>query len=445
MGNATAKLSVASKKKPGFGGSSVPAMMPRLLAAILLATSLPSAAQLVIARTDPRGYYTVKVPGVTEPGSTARTYLGIQLLPDRRFTGLVQSVNGNAVDFQALVPTDYTSIADPVRPCYLHVLDGPGRGFVTDIVGFQTSGVVCAENPGPWLQAGTQVLVRPHSNLSDILGANNRFGFAAGTDAASADNVVVWDTATQQEKVYYFHSTRNRWEEKNIVADVGTASIRFPQGFYLVRRSPGMLRIALSGNIGSEAVLLPVRPGAGVFSLPVNLTGSLDAIVKTTGDFAVDSGPNANSADILTFEEPVTGQQRGPFYHLNRAGLSGWRGIGVDGGNAATQPLDFLATLVFRRNGGPGRVLAEGSLEPPAVPRPPLPPNPEPGELPLTAEFPLNQPPPPGVTLTIETSTDLQTWTSYASPVLTADNRLVFPLPSGQGRAFYRLAVSINF
>lgn len=167
--------------------------------------------------------------------------------------------------------------------------------------------------------------------------------------------------------------------------------------------------------------------------------------MKTTGDFAVNSGPNANSADILTFEEPVTGQQRGPFYHLDRAGLSGWREIGVDGSEAAIQPLDFLSTLVFRRNGGAGRVLAEGSLEPPAVPRPPLPPDPEPGELPLTAEFPLNQPPPPDLTLTIETSTDLQSWTSYASPTLTPDNRLVFPLPSGQGRAFYRLAVSMDF
>ena len=419
------------------------ALMPCLIMAMMLCASWSSSAQFVIARTAPLGYYTVKVPGAAETGSTARTYLGIQLLPNAKFTGLVQSVNGNAVAFQALVPMDYTSIADPVRPCYLHVLDGPGRGFVTDIVGFQTSGVVCAEDPGPWLQAGTRVLVRPHSNLADILGAANPFGFAAGTAAETADNVVVWDAATQQEKVYYFHSMRNRWEEQGVEADAGTASIRFPQGFYLVRRSPGMLRIVLSGNIGSEAVLLPVNPGAAVFSLPVNLSGSLDAIVRTSGDFAVDSGPNADSADILTFEEPGTGQQRGPFYHLVRDDIAGWREVGVDGSQAAIQPLDFLSTLILRRQGGAGRIFAAGSLDPPAVPRPALPPNPEPDELPLTAEFPLHQAFPPGVTVTVETSTDLQVWTSYAAPTLTADKRLVFPLPAGQGRAFYRLAVSL--
>ncbi len=412
--------------------------------ALILSASLPSAAQT--AYTAPRGYYTVKVPGATEHGSVTRTYLGIQLLPDNSYAGLVQSLNGNSVTLQNLGTGDHTVLADPVRPCYLHVLDGPGRGFVTDITAFQTSGVVYAENPGPWIQAGTRVLIRPHSNISDILGANNRFGFAAGTDAGSSDNVVLWDAVTQQEKVHYFHSTRNRWEQKNIVADAGTASIRYPQGFYLVRRSPGMLRIALSGNIGSEAVLLPVRPGAGVFSLPVNLSGSLDAIVRTTGNFAVDSGPNANSADILTFEEPVTGQQRGPFYHQIRAGLSRWREIGVDGGDAALQPLDFLATLVFRRHSGPGRVLAEGSLVPPLVPRPPLPPDPDPGELPLIAEFPHNINPLalPDVTVTIETSPDLQTWTSSPLNGLNANNRFEFPLPAGQGRAFYRLAVSLN-
>lgn len=431
----------------GSSLNSVSAMMAHPLAAALLATSLPAAAQMVIARSEPRGYYTVKVPGAAEPGSTARTYLGIQLLPDTRFVGLVHAVSGNSVSFKSVEPvSDHTIYADPVRPCYLHVSDGPGRGFVTDILEFQTSAVVCAENPGPWLQAGTRVMVRPHSNLSDILGAGNRFGLSAGADAGSTDNVVVWDAATQQEKVYYFHSTRNRWEEKDIVADAGTASIRFPQGFYLARRSSGTLRIALSGNIGSEAVLLPVRPGAGVFSLPVNLTGSLDAIVKTTGDYTVDSGPNADGADILTFEEPVTGQPRGPFYHFRRETQSGWREIGVDGSLAAIQPLDFLSTLVFRRNGPPGRVLAEGSLEPPPVPRPPMPPDPEPGELPLIEEFPANINPSvlPYVTLTIETSADLQTWTSYAVTSLNANNRIEFPLPAGQGRAFYRLAVSMN-
>jgi hypothetical protein len=256
--------------------------------------------------------------------------------------------------------------------------------------------------------------------------------------------VVIWDAGIQNERVYYFHSARSRWEEKNVVADASAASVRFPQGLYLVRRSPGNLRLVLSGDIGADSVLLPVRQGTGVFSLPVNLSGSLDAIVKTTGDFAVKSGPNANSADILTFEEPSSGIQRGPFYHSNRAAAPDWIEVGVDDSTASLQPLDFLSTLIIRRRAGPDYILAEGSLEPPSVPRPPLPPDPDPDEVPLTAEFPLRQPPPPDVTFAVETSTDLHTWTPHANVTMTPDNRIVFPLPSGQGRGFYRLAVTLN-
>ena len=74
-------------------------------------------------------------------------------------------------------------------------------------------------------------------------------------------------------------------------------------------------------------------------------------------------------ADILTFEEPTTGLQRGPFYHLSRPNASGWREVGENGSAASIQPLDFLSILVLRRDGNAGYVLVEGSLDPPAVPR----------------------------------------------------------------------------
>jgi len=396
----------------------------------------------VSTTTGPRGIYTVKVPGTTQADDPVRTYLGIQLLPDTRFVGLVGTVGGSTLSLQNVV--DHSGLADPERKSYVQVLDGDGRGFVADIEAFRVADIVCAADLAPWIQPGSRILIRPHSNISDLFGAANRFGLGTGTHAAVADNVVVWDPDTQQERVFYFHSTRARWEEKGIAADAGRAIFRFPFGFYLVRRTPGTLRIALSGEVGSEAVLLPVRPAANVFSLPVNLSGSLDAIVRADGAYSIISGPNAKRADILTFEEPTTGLQRGPFYHLSRPNASGWREVGVNGSAAPIQPLDFLSTLVLRRDGNAGYVLVEGSLAPPAVPRPPLPPDPEPGELPLTGELPLPGMLPPGIELSVETSTDLQAWMTYATPQI-ANGKAVFNLPAGQGRAFYRLRVTLLF
>lgn len=398
----------------------------------------------VVAYTPPRGIYTVKVPGAPQADDPVRTYLGIQLLPDMRFVGLVDTVGGSTLSLENVAT--HSDLADPERKSYVHVLDGGGRGFVTDIEAFRASDILCTEDLTPWIQPGTRVLIRPHSHLSDLFGAANRFGLAVGPDAETADNVVVWDPAAQQERVYYFHSTRARWEEKGVSADASHAIFRFPYGFYLVRRSPGTLRIALSGAVGSEAVLLPVRPAANVFSLPVNLSGSLDAIVRADGAFSIISGPNAKRADILTFEEPTTGLQRGPFYHLSRPDASGWREVGVNGSTASIQPLDFLSTLVLRRDGNAGYVLVEGSLAPPAVPRLPLPPDPEPGELPLAGELDWPRYLRPDLTFAIETSLDLQTWEeAQLEGIDKANGKVTFNLPAGQGRAFYRLKVTAPF
>lgn len=416
-----------------------------LLSGLLL---IGAARAQLVGYTGPRGIYTVKVPGASQPDQPVRTYLGIQLLPDAKFMGIVRAVSANTVSFQN---TDsHSAFSTPDRQSYLHVIQGAGRGFIADITEFRNADLLCAEDLTPWIQPGNLVYLRPHSSLADILGAANPFNLGSGPDAATADNVVIWDPASQQERVYYFDSNDSRWEEAGIDNDAGNAVFRFPYGFYIVRRSPGTLRIVLSGDSGVSPelavhpVLLPVRPGANVFSLPINLTGSLGAIVQTDGAFPVISGPNAKLADILTFEEPTTGNQRGPFYHLSRNDVSGWREVGVNDSSAPLEPLDFLSTLILWRNGNAGRVRVEGSMEPPTVPRPPLPADPEPGEAPLTVVFPMRQVFPPYVRLTVEVSQDLQNWSDYA--IASYQNSVAtFQLPAGQTRAFYRLKVSLDF
>jgi hypothetical protein len=409
------------------------------------------------AYTTPRGIYTVKVPGATQPSAPVRTYIGIQLLPELSYFGRAATVSGNTLSLEHIDQHNYFSTPD--RKSYLHVLEGSGRGFITDIDEFRDSDMVCAEDLTQWIQPDTLVRIRPHPGLSDILGADNPYGLGAGPDADTADNMVIWDPDAQQEKVYYFHSVRARWEEKGIEADAGNAVFRYPYGFYIVRRSPGTLRIKLSGNTGLndagqlEPVLLPVHHGANVFSLPINLSGSLDAIVRADGSFPVVSGTNARSSDILTFEEPTTGLRRGPFYHLSRPNASGWREVGVNDSTASIEPLDYLSTLILWRNGDAGRLLVEGSLEPPAVPRPLLPPDPEPGEPPLRGELviPRQLTNPnffPNLTYVFENSEDLQTWVPFSASnsevFIEPDGswRLTFELPAGQRRVFYRLKVT---
>lgn len=392
-----------------------------------------------VAFTSPRGIYTVKVAGKPEGQSQARTYFGVQLLPDPKFYGLADVVSGNSLRLNGI--STYSGLADPERTSYVHVITGNGRGFIVDIEEFRTTDLRCAQDLSGWITPGTQVSVRPHPHLADLFGAGNRFGLGSGPNAGAADNVVVWDPQTQQERVYYFHSIRGRWEEKGVEADASYAIMRFPYGLYIVRRSPGTLRIALSGEIGANPLLLPVRTGANVFSLPVNLSASLQNLISSTGDYPVTSGPNSIKADLLIFEEPATGIQRGPFYHSSRPNSIGWREVGEGDGAGIT--LDLLSTLILRRSGAAGYVLAEGSLTPGPVP-PVLPPDPEPGEIALFGDLPYPQNPRPDVTVEVQISKDLQTWTTHANPTL-ANGRATFQLPAGQSRSFYRLKVTLAF
>ena len=397
-----------------------------------------------VAYTPPRGIYKVKVAGKPEGADQARTYLGIQLLPDKSFVGLIRTISGNALSLMNV--GSHLFLQDPERKLYVHVLDGNGNGFIADIEEIRENDILCAENLSPWMAAQTRVSIRPHSRLADVFGIANRFGLGGGPDADHADNVVIWDPVAQQEVVYYFHSTRARWEKKGVEEDASQAILRFPYGLYIVRRTPGTLWIVLSGDVGSESVLLPVRPGANVFSLPINLSVSLDNLFSSEGSYSLLAGPNANQADLLTFEEPSTGGQRGPFYFLSRPGSQGWREVGVNGSNDAIEPLDLLSTLVLQRRDATGYVFAEGSLTP--GPGTQVPPTPEPGEPVLIGEIrlPPNVSFPSGLIYQVQVSTDLQNWVPLPDIVVTENGKLrTFPLPPGYSRSFYRLMVTMNF
>ena len=418
---------------------SITCLRPSLGVSVLMAwcigvTSNPARAANEMF-TDPRGIYTVKVAGKPVGESQARTYFGVQLLPDEKLVGFAGAVGGNALSLTGV--SSYGGFADPERKSYVHALTGNGRGFIVDIEEFRVADLRCAQDLSGWIEPGTKVVIRPHPHLADLFGAANRFGLGSGPAADVADNVVAWDPQIQQERVYYFHSIRGRWEEKDVEADASLAVMRFPYGLYIVRRSSGALRVSLSGAVGADPLLLPVRTGANVFSLPVNLAASLDQLISSSGAFPVASGENSNKADLLMFEEPYTGSQRGPFYYSTRPNSGGWRKVGEGPGAGAT--LDLLSTLILHRRGLPGYVRAEGSLVPGPVPVV-VAPDPEPGELPLEGEIMFPRRFPSQWNLMIETCTDLQTWVPLLSGQITKHaDRVTFPLPAGQGRGFYRL------
>jgi hypothetical protein len=88
-------------------------------------------------------------------------------------------------------------------------------------------------------------------------------------------------------------------------------------------------------------------------------------------------------------------------------------------------------------------VLAEGSSIPGAA-LATVPADPEPGEIPLVGELEVPSNFPGSWDYSVQTSTGSQTWT-LAGSIAKYSDRVTFPLPAGQGRAFYRIRVASPF
>ncbi len=426
---------------PGSPDSSLPRKPPRvrlraLVAALAIGLTLGQG-RAQTATTIPIGIYVTKVPGRAAHQPPVRTYLGCALLPPVFNSGTINTVEGPKITLWAPV-----SEPEPARESYVHVMSGKGRGLIADIKEFQSGAVICDTDLSTWVAPGDIVRLRHHQRLEEIFGTENRFGLDAGSSAREADTIVIWNNQTQRESVYYFHSTRDRWEEAGLEADAGPTPVRFPNGLYIVRRTPGTLRVFLQGMISSAPVLLPVRTGANVFSLPIHLDGSLANRFRHGEPFFVREGRTPLSADLLTFEEPFTSTQRGPFYFQSHPRNPGWRLVGDNDPATVAQPPDLLSALIVRRFGPPGYIRIEGSEDPPAQQPQPPPSDAEPDEAPLEGEMPFIITSHPDLKTQLQTSLDLAQWSELPFEP-GEDGRITFQLPPGSSRAFYRISVSL--
>ncbi|HVJ46693.1 MAG TPA: hypothetical protein VM511_09935 [Luteolibacter sp.] len=410
-------------------------MLSRWFLAISCVFGCVASADADTAYTNPIGGYAIKVPGKAAGENQRRTYFGMQLLPDIHLGGTVANVSGK--QFSVVGLGDHNIAARAGYRSYVHVFSGTGKGFISDIEQTTATQIQCEKDLTGWVTPGTVVQVRTHLRLGDLFGTDNKFHLAAGSEASAADNVVLWDPENQRERVYYYHSGRSRWEEEGIVADADAVPVRYPYGLYVIRRSEGTLRIGLSGSVATNPVLLPVKTGTNVFSLPVNFAASLN-LISTAGTHRAISGPNAKEADLFIFEEPTSGVRRGPFYHSSRTGSEGWREAGVNG--AASTGLDLLSTLVLQRQGDGGYLFVDGNTSS-GEGFPVLPADPEPGELAMKFSIPIPPMLPGSTQIMVETSQNLVNWGPLTQGSM-FNNRVEFDYPPGQSRAFYRLKVT---
>ena len=359
---------------------------------------------------------------------------------------MVTSVSGKTVGYPDgffINPSTGTNLPEKY---YLHFGDGNGRGYIAEVSSFEEGLIHCTEDLPSFIQAEDYFVVYRHRRLSEIFTTDNAHGFGSGESADQSDNIAIFNPELQEMELFYFHSVRLRWEKEGLAEDANNHFILHPYSYYIVRRTPGMIRIILDGFVPSLPLLFPVQSEPIPYSLP--LGKSLSHLIEVTGTYSAQSGPNSASSDLFTIHEASSNEPRGPFYHSTAANPSKWLKVGDSGALEPTRLADPLSSVLIHRKGSPGYLRADidpffGS-PPPAYPT--IDPNPEPGETATTITIQFELPPwtPPDMAFGLQVSSDLTNWIEIEDEIYPFNGTVTswHLFPPGQVRHFYRLTES---
>lgn len=187
-----------------------------------------------------------------------------------------------------------------------------------------------------------------------------------GANAVSADNVQVWGGASWL--VFYFNTTRNRWELDS--DNAGTPSrdnfvLRPDRGIMIARRAPTTLNFVVTGRVPETTPKLAhLRPGFSSLSLGVPASVSLATLGLQTRALGWQAGTAANaaaSADLiqvwggasfLTFYFDSTNSQwqllgESPAVNRNNFNVPAGRPVMIRRGLAATNVPESLIPMVL--------------------------------------------------------------------------------------------------
>ncbi|MBI3886738.1 MAG: hypothetical protein HY302_13555 [Opitutae bacterium] len=277
---------------------------PLLLLPLLSALASLSAS---VSYSPPAGGVTVTVPtGLTQHVSLPLLHAAVG---PGAIRGRIDSLATGAIN----VPTaGWTAgaFSDPANPYYLRIISGTAAGrlfMVTTTANTATQLNVFNDN---FDLAQQGIATGANGDVYELVLADTLltlFGtttLQGGVDAVSADVVQVWGGASWL--VFYFNTTRSRWELNT--DNAGTPSrnnfvLRPDRGIMIARRAATDLNFVVTGRVPETAPKLShLRPGFSSLSLGVPAAVSLGTLALQTRALGWQSGTSgtaAVSADLV--------------------------------------------------------------------------------------------------------------------------------------------------
>ncbi len=269
--------------------------------------------------------------------------LGHSFAPTSRFTALVGSVNGTALDVTAaLNGATPASLLTQGAEHYLEVLTGTHVGHrleLNESATATTTGALVLDTAHlrntltggvPDTLAGARIALRQHLTLGEIA---DRTRFAATNNATTADRVMLFDPATSAFQSYWlFHFGGNpRWVRQGDGSLANQGSLVIPPGLGLfVQPRTRPVTVILRGLVRDHAFARPLVRGPSLCATgwPMTLTPNTANMTAAAGFTGATSATQADQIQNWTGDiQPGTQNYTGLF--LLRLGTRNtWSNIG---------------------------------------------------------------------------------------------------------------------
>jgi uncharacterized protein (TIGR02597 family) len=250
-----------------------------------------------------------------------------------------------------------------------HYIEGVSRtdsGALSDITATtqgtapENSSITTSDNLAAFVSVGETIKIRKHVTLGGFLGVSNEAGLLASDDPATADEVLIYQSATA---ISYFYYTGDLdfpagWYDSEFNSAPGEAAnvvIAPGQGVVIKRKAAGHVSFVTSGSAKVRDTRLPVVPGINVVGTTAAASLTLSASGLHTGNpvTGIAASDDPTTADEVTIYTP-TGQLSYFYYSGDPDYPAGWydSGFTLAPGEAENAVIPLGSAFVIHRKGG---------------------------------------------------------------------------------------------
>lgn len=315
--------------------------------------------------SEPAGFTTLTATGPAQSNAgSVFSFLGISLLCPVEYEGSVTSAGVGSITEEGAGWDEQAFETTGGEGFFLEVTSGPTAGLFTDIVSIdrETGTITLDENFSPYLSGGESYRIRKHRTIAEVFGPNNEAGLTGAASVSKADDIRILNAVTQSFATYYFKTGgfggRGWRSTTDAAADAGNTRLYFDQGIIICRKTPGAVRLELTGSVKTGPTAIPIGPGTNLIAnVYAAGTLTLENSGLYTGDPATGlaDGPSISTADEVRMFDGTTIEKF--YYKRNGTGGTGWRSSGNAIRDAGKTPIPSgTAIYVVRKSGRPAWV-----------------------------------------------------------------------------------------